>query len=125
MFIVTAAMLACNCPIERRFWMITRSGHWIGILETVFTDKEWIPLRHFLSKSDREIFLATCLLHGITTHAPTNGADQSDEGSSGKKFVWHGQSFTLHISPELGQVFGIAYQFHPCSNYLFRRAEHG
>ena len=63
MFIVIAAMLACNCPIERRLWTITRSDHWFEMLETVFTDKEWIPLLNFLSKSDREIFLATCLLH--------------------------------------------------------------
>ena len=50
-------MLACNCPIKRRFWMLTRSGHWFEMLETVFTDKECIPLLHFLSKSDCKIFL--------------------------------------------------------------------
>ena len=43
----TAAMLACNCPIEGRFWMVTRSDHWFEMLETVFMDKESIPLLHF------------------------------------------------------------------------------
>ena len=34
-------MLACNCPSERRFWMLTRSCHWFEMVKTVFTDKEW------------------------------------------------------------------------------------
>ena len=41
MFIVITAMLAFHCPIERRFWMLTRSGHWFEMVETIFTDKEW------------------------------------------------------------------------------------
>ena len=41
MLILMAAMLACNCPIERRFWMLTRSGHWFEMVKIVFTDKEW------------------------------------------------------------------------------------
>ena len=34
------------------------------------------------------------MLNGITTHAPTDGADQSDEGSSGKN--WFGTVNRLH-----------------------------
>ena len=41
MLILIAAMLACNCPIERRFWMLKRSGHWFEMVKIVFTDKEW------------------------------------------------------------------------------------
>ena len=71
----------------------------------------------------------SAMLNGSTTHAPTDGADQSEEGSSGKK-VWHGHSFSLHISSEPGRAFGNEFQVHPCSNFtradsLFRRAEQG
>ena len=50
MFIVITAMLACNCPIERRFWMLTRSCHWFEMVETVFTDKEWYDINFRASK---------------------------------------------------------------------------
>ena len=129
MFIV----IACNCSIERQFWMITRSGYWFEVLETVFTDKEWIPLLHFLSKSDREIFLATCLLQGLRVcRVEWNYFKCSNRWCwpkwrrlVRKKLVWHGPSFTLQISSKPGRVLGNAYQFHPSSDYLFRRAEQG
>ena len=67
----------------------------------------------------------SAMLNRITTHAPTDGAHQSEEGSSGK--CWFGTVNRLHCTfrPFL---IGNAYQFPeflPCSGYFFRRAEHG
>ena len=121
MFILIAAMLACNCPIERRFWMLTRSGHWFEMVKTVFTDKEWYDNFRVSKETFQNI------VSEIEDEIVRKDTAMRKAISSRKKLVWHvmGQSFTLHISSEPGRGFGNAYQFHPCSDYLSSRSEHG
>ena len=115
MFILIAAMLACNCPIERRFWMLIRSGHWFEMVKTVFMDKEWYDNLRFYKETFQNI------VSEIEDKIVRKDTAMRKAISSRKKLIWHGQSFTLHISSEPGQVFGNAYQFHPCTGEILAR----
>ena len=46
LFLTMAAMLACYFPVDRRFWMVSRSDHWFEMAETTFSDKEWYENFH-------------------------------------------------------------------------------
>ena len=41
LLLAIAAVLACNFPVDRRFWMASRSDQWFVITETSFSDEEW------------------------------------------------------------------------------------
>ena len=46
LLLAIAAVLACNFPVDRRFWMAARSDQWFVIAETSFSDEEWYDNFH-------------------------------------------------------------------------------